>query len=240
MSKASFLTLIFLSVCLGLKAQTGESSDFKRIQIGLSFSPDVNYRTLVAEDNAQWIKELRDEDELPMFGFTTGLNVAYNFTRMFGIETGIQYSLKGFEEKWEDGFNPIQIIDPNIPARMKAINSFHYLDIPIKGNITVGKGKLRFIGSIGLVVNVYLASSWTGISESQSGERSRSVTKEPYDYQAVNISPMVSAGIDWKLNDRMSLQAKPTFRYGVLSIIDAPIKGFLWSGGIDLAWYFGL
>lgn len=241
MKKAQFLWLLFsIFNYQYIAAQTDDSSDFKRFQIGVSFSPDVNYRTLTSQSNVNWIRENRDEQEIPTFGFTTGINAVFKITKMFGVETGVLYSQKGYQNKWQDGLNPIQPNDPNIPKRVKSVDRFHYLDIPVKGNIIVGKRKVRFIGSLGIVVNVYLTSSWTGISESHSGDITRTITQEPYDYEAVNVSPLVSAGIDWKLSNRMNLQVKPTFRYGVLSVIDAPIKGFLWNGGIDIVWLFGL
>jgi hypothetical protein len=222
-----------------LLAQSENAPSFNRFQIGVSVSPDVNYRVLKADNSVEWIKDNRDEREIPLFGFTAGVNTIFNFTRLIGVETAVQYSLKGYQDKWQDSFNPIQTNDPNVPARTRAFYKFHYLDIPIKANISVGKKRVRFIGSVGVVVNVYLASSWVGVSESQSGERTRSVANEPFNFEAVNISPLVSAGIDWKISDRMSLQAKPTFRYGVLTIIDAPIKGYLWNCGLDISWYFG-
>lgn len=238
------ILLVLTLFATNLMAQTGgddgKSTDFKRFQIGVNFSPDLNYRTLQSEDNVRWIHDNRDDNEIPMFGYTTGLNVVYNFSNMLGVETGFQYSLKGFQTVWTDAFSPIQSNDPNIPARTRAFNRFHYLDIPVKGNITVGKKKVRFIGSVGIVVNVYLASSWTGVSENQGGDRTRTVTKEPDDFRPVNLSPMVSAGIDYRINDKMSLRAEPTFRYGVLKILDTPVTGYLWNAGLNVSWYFGL
>jgi hypothetical protein len=61
-----------------------------------------------------------------------------------------------------------------------------------------------------------------------------------YGYNRLNISPLVSAGIDWQLNHRNSIRIEPTFRYGVLKIIDAPLTGYLWSAGLNLSYYFGL
>ena len=61
-----------------------------------------------------------------------------------------------------------------------------------------------------------------------------------FDYNKVNISPSVSAGIDYRINDRHHLRIEPTFRYGVLKIIDEPITGYLYSGGLNIGYYFGI
>lgn len=47
-------------------------------------------------------------------------------------------------------------------------------------------------------------------------------------------------GIDYKINRRMNLRVEPTFRYGVLKTIDTPVTGYLYSGGLNISYYFGL
>jgi hypothetical protein len=50
----------------------------------------------------------------------------------------------------------------------------------------------------------------------------------------------MSAGVDYRINEKMNLRIEPTFRYGVLKIIDMPVTGYLYSGGINVAYYYGL
>lgn len=38
----------------------------------------------------------------------------------------------------------------------------------------------------------------------------------------------------------MNLRIEPTFSYGLLKIIDAPVTGYLYSGGINIGYYFGI
>ncbi|HRN94808.1 MAG TPA: hypothetical protein PL084_08790, partial [Chitinophagales bacterium] len=61
-----------------------------------------------------------------------------------------------------------------------------------------------------------------------------------YNYKKVNISPLISVGIDYKINSRMNLRVEPTFRYGVLKLMDTPITTYLYSGGLNISYYFGL
>lgn len=61
-----------------------------------------------------------------------------------------------------------------------------------------------------------------------------------FDYNKVNISPTVSVGFDYKINSRMNLRVEPTFRYGVLKITKTPVTGYLYSGGLNVSYYFGL
>ena len=60
-----------------------------------------------------------------------------------------------------------------------------------------------------------------------------------YNYRRFNISPTISVGFDYKVNSRMNLRVEPTFRYGILTIIDAPIHGYLYNAGLNISYYFG-
>ena len=51
---------------------------------------------------------------------------------------------------------------------------------------------------------------------------------------------MISVGMEYRIGERMDLRVEPTFRYGVLRIIDGPIIGYLYSGGVNVVFYCGL
>ncbi|MBL0098010.1 MAG: outer membrane beta-barrel protein [Bacteroidetes bacterium] len=79
-----------------------ETSEFKRLAIGVNISPDYCYRTLKnnnGNSTSDMIIDLREESEGPKLGYTAGLNAGYNFSKKWGVEMGIQYSNKGYEFK---------------------------------------------------------------------------------------------------------------------------------------------
>lgn len=47
-------------------------------------------------------------------------------------------------------------------------------------------------------------------------------------------------GIDWQMCNKFNLRVEPTFRYGLLKIIDEPITAYLWSCGLSFTCYFPL
>jgi hypothetical protein len=51
---------------------------------------------------------------------------------------------------------------------------------------------------------------------------------------------MVSAGVDYKLNNKMHLLAEPTFRYGIIKTKDAPVTEHLWNAGLNVGFYYSL
>ena len=216
------------------------TADFKRVQIGINFSPDICFRLLKNNDGSSTsdigIKR-SNENEIVKFGYTAGLNVCFNIIKFVGIETGIQYSNKGYQTKTID--YTFGQPNPFAPKEGKFIFNFHYIDIPLKVNFTIGKKKVRFFTSVGLTTNIFIKETQTSILKYT--DRTDRITKPTsYDYNRINISPTISLGIDYKINSRMNLRIEPIFRYGVLKIIDAPVTGYLYNGGLNISYYFGM
>lgn len=215
-------------------------ADFKRVQFGINFSTDVAFRTLKTNNDnpsGEVIIEQRNKIETIKLGYTTGLNACYNINNFLGLESGIQYSNKGYQTKKQDLIfeNP----DPTLPEKSQFIYNLHYIDIPLKVNFTAGKKKVRFFTSAGLTANIFIKKTQTTIFV-YSDRTERNANPSNFDFNRINISPTASIGIDYKINERMNLRVEPTFRYGVLKIIDSPVTGYLYSGGLNIGYYFGL
>lgn len=142
MKQLTFFLLILMTFCCYGKEKTKENpiSDFKRIQIGINFSPDICFRTIKNNDGSSFselVVEQRNIRETVKFGYSTGFNICYNIKKFVGLETGIQYSNKGYKTKKQDLiFGPS---DPSLPNQSELIYNYHYIDIPIKVNFTIGK-----------------------------------------------------------------------------------------------------
>ena len=222
------------------KTKDTPTADFKRVQIGINISPDICFRTLENNDGSSTsdiIMKLNNENETFKLGYTAGLNICFNIKKFVGIETGIQYTNKGYQTKMRDLI--FAQPDPIAPNKAKFIYNFHCIDIPLKANFTIGKKKLRFFTSIGLTTNIFIKETQTSVFV-YSDRTDRKTYPTIFDYNSVNISPTISVGIDYKINSRMNLRVEPTFRYGVLKIIDAPVTAYLYSGGLNISYYFGL
>ncbi len=234
-------TLLLTLAALSAFGQETLAPAFKRFQFGINISPDACYRTLKNNDGSstsEIIIRVRDDSETFKLGYTAGLNVCYNINRHFGIETGIQYSNKGYRTKnknlsWGSS-------SPDLPIKSKFIYDYHYIDIPLKLNYTIGHRKVRFIASAGLTANIFIKETQRHVLENEDGKKNRSKITNPYDYEKLNVSPTIGIGIDYRLNNRLNLRLEPTFRYGILALIKGnPITGYLYSGGLNIGLYFG-
>lgn len=128
--------------------------------MGIVFSPDYCFRTLHNNDGSSSsasIIGLRNCYEEPIIGFTAGLDVYYGITDKIGIETGFQFSRQGYQLEDNDLFygDPIDPRNCNSYNESGAIDlegirfidSFNYLDFPMKLVLNFGKNRMRFITS---------------------------------------------------------------------------------------------
>lgn len=60
------------------------------------------------------------------------------------------------------------------------------------------------------------------------------------NYRKLNLSPLISAGFDYRLNNKRSLKVEPTFRYGILKTIEAPVSENIWNAGLNIGYYITL
>ena len=120
------------------------------------------------------------------------------------------------------------------------IYNYHYLDIPLKATFTFGSGSFRVVSSVGVSTNILMNASQTNVYEYQDGSSDKSTQASSESFQTINISPMISLGVEKRIKDKSFIRIEPTFRYGILKIIDAPITANLWSAGLNLSYYFGL
>jgi hypothetical protein len=201
---------------------------------------------------SQSIIDLRNRYEAPMFGYSGGVNILYQFSKHISAEAGVQYSKKGYAMKTHDLYfgdpidprNGITYTNPGGNSsglvNIKTRYNHHYLDIPVRALFTIGKKRMRFSSSIGITTNIPLKATQTTIIEYEDGDTKRTTNDQLYKFNRLNISPTVSIGVDYQLSEKFSLKAEPTFRYGLIKIIDTPVTAYLWSGGMILSCYYKL
>jgi hypothetical protein len=105
MTTIKYLIIISLTLtaffCYGQETSKGTpTEEYKKIQFGINFSPDFAYRILKNNDvtsDKDFIIDVRNKVETAKLGYTAGLNVCFNIKKTIGLETGIQYSNKGYQ-----------------------------------------------------------------------------------------------------------------------------------------------
>ncbi len=227
-------------------------TNYKKLQIGINFSTDICYRRLINNDGSatsELVVKTRNTMEAAKIGYTTGLNIAYNFSEHLSIASGVQFSNKGYKTSLT-ALTLGEMIDPiygfvnttteQNPNFSDFIYKYYFIDIPLKVNYIIGKRKIRFISAAGITLNIFIKEEVLGNVFFDNGNNQQSASASVYSYRKINLSPFVSLGVDWKLNERSTLRMEPTFRYGILKIIDTPVSGYLWNAGLNVSYYYSL
>ncbi len=232
--KYLFRYSFILYLAFGCKiALAQDSTNFKRFQIGVSVSPDVCYRSLTP--HSIFLSSNKDN---PKIGYTIGANVCYQIIKSIGLETGIKYSNKGYKNIY------IYRNTQNLQMTNKLYYSYHYIDFPIKINILIIEKKINFFSSMGFTTNFLIKDSMTAIYIYPNGDKKTEksgTTDSPIN--RINFSPTVSIGMNYKINDRISLRIEPEFRHSLIRTIDKknyPYSEYLWNLGINIGFYWGL
>lgn len=233
--------LIIALFCASISLQAQNKNPKPKTLIGFSFSPDYSFRSLKNTSGNNALNPLvdsRNKIEIPKFGYTTGLNACFNLSQFISIETGILFSNRGYSTKKQELVYATP--EPNPISKAQFNYTYQYISIPVKAKFSFGKQNLRLIAGMGLQANLLLTTKEISKFEYATGVKSRSSSSSTAGFNKVDISPLVSLGVDAKLNNKMNLFIEPTFRYGIIKTKDAPIKENLWNVGLNLGVYYEL
>lgn len=237
-------TFVFLSILVAINLHAQEKkatvSSSKRFQLGISFSPDLCYRTLVNNDGSagELVINSRNKNEQPKMGYTAGIIVGYTFKPGVALQTGLQLSNKGYRRKALD----LVFEQPGMdnPTRAEFTYRYHYLEIPLLLNFSLGENKLHLVAGAGITTGFLLNASQRVSLEYADGRTVKNVQDASGTFKKVNISPTISLGLDYRLSALIHLRVEPTFRYGLIKMMDTPISERLWNTGLKISYLVSL
>lgn len=219
---------------------TRKPRNYTVFQIGGIGSTNMCFRTLEntrSEMSVDQLIDLRNQGETMKFGYHAGIGFCINVSENFGVETGIQYANMGFETQLMDYI--YVSYDPSLPIKGRSIYNLNYIQIPLKGNIFVGKGKVKFYSSIGVQTNALVNQNETIVKKFEDGRTEYEVFDSNYPLEKVHFSGMIEAGIDVKFSKFLHLRAAPNFSHSIGRVVDAHLSTYLWSAGMGLQFYYG-
>ena len=220
----AFLFIISSVFTYGQDTTRVNSKKTKHVFFGVNFSTDICSATFKNP-----VLDNLGLKAIPKFGFSSGLNICYVINKYLSLNLGVQYSRKEYEAKSNLTFG--DMIDRrrgfvfSTYEVFSGTNVYQYLDIPFKANFIFGKKKTRFISSVGLETNILLKTT----------NRYFIVGENP---NQINLSPIISCGIDYKINNKMFFRIEPTFRYGLLKVSTGLATQYIWSSGVNFSFYF--
>jgi opacity protein-like surface antigen len=231
-----FLFFLCIIIPLSTYCQSSGSCKKKSFSIGLSVSPDYTFRTLKANTSNQWLADSRNDIEIPKIGYTVGLKLHSGLNKRFSFEAGLLFSDKGERTKKTD-LNFAQSKQA-LPVESFMIIHYYYLDVPLKVKyyfLAIRNG--GFFVSAGISPNLFLTLKSTSIVEYDDGH-----IKKNHSYggnlSRINLSFTAGLGFQTDISKALYLSIEPTYRRSITSIIDAELKSYLFSAGLDLGLFY--
>jgi hypothetical protein len=149
---------------------------------------------------------------VPRFGYSAGLNIIFQVTKKFSLESGILFSKKGWNFTW-DNLTFGDMIDPRYGFTYQTQQvgvtkgyEFQSIDIPLKINWTPGKKKFRFLAGVGCAASFNL-SGYRVIGEKNEHESLNANIAE------IGMLMSFNAGAVYFINDHFSIRMLPEFQY---------------------------
>lgn len=231
------LFFFLISFPIFLMAQTTDSIKHKRFAIGVNFSPDYSYRNFIQTpritDNS---KDYYMYNELPKYGYTSGLTFDVNMGKRFTLETGVLFADKGikmdetvYDQIYSNGTK-------HIYSTTKTKFHNYFLDIPIKANINILSKRFKLYVSIGAALNIVLG--YKKVSEvSFPNLQFTNYTNSNFNtshQSPFSITLLLGIGASYELTKKIVLKIEPIYRQSLISTFQLKSDGVFYSIGTNI------
>ncbi len=233
------------------------TKNFKRLYIGASFNPGIAYRLLSYKPvnleppltdslfKAVFF-EAREKEERPTFGFTAGCTFGVNILKWLSVETGVNYSMKGYKRTIHNltmgtSYDSVGTLDPAKVYTLKRSAAYHYLQIPLGFNFRLGSKRTKACIRTGINFEWLLANTLKSKLNSQAGG-SETFKNTSYKFQhtnTLNYSPYLGVGVSYEISKAMCLEIMPMAQIQIISTDQAPVSMRFWNAGINIAFNYG-
>ena len=143
----------------------------------------------------------------PVVAFTSGLNFGYEVSKRISMNTGLFYTERKSDKEHA-------ILENGLAEAVQTNFDVSFLEIPASMRYKViAKEKWSSYVSTGVSSSLFLR--YNNSFESESGINARKVSDKSDAFTLAQTNLLLSAGVDLKLHDRVSLNVEPKFRYGI-------------------------
>ena len=203
----------------------GQEKESKKISIGLSYSPNISYRSISNSEN------LRDSEQMK-YGQSLNIISCYDFNQYIRFETGVSFQSRGFQTPYQELVYS-DPSDPALPDKIKFVDRFYYTGIPVKLILKKDFDNVSLISSIGLIGN-YLIRQELLTMVDFDGQIEKSINDNSSEFNQFVLTSTIGLGIEWKFKSNYRLFFIPTYQRDLTSVVDSDIKGYLWDFGLNI------
>ena len=235
--KTHFIFLMMAFPLIGFSQENNQK--FKRISYGISIEADYCNRQLNYGSVNDKVAAIRNNEEQPGIGFTTGANMQYQLNEKITLESGILFSNFSMSSKMKD--LTWQSNRTDFPIKSQTFFTTQNFSVPLKVNYNVSIGKMKGYITTGLSIN-YLFNKNTSIttylSDNSSSENSHD---QNIGFETLSTTLMAGVGFIYPISNRLIFQIEPIYRQGISSIVeDENSDEYQYSLGLNAKVFYNL
>lgn len=234
----------------GDKNAKNDKKEFKRVYIGVSFTPEATYRYLhsnytpTGTNNPQDPVEYGNKHSTPAFGLNAAVKVGINLTHWLAIESGVGYSLSRYQYK-ADRYYTSNLLSGVLVNQADSFQTadretYQFLAVPVGLRFSMGHRKVRGIIAAGVDLDFLIQQNSRYTYTYADGSEVQDRKVQTSNFNTFNVSPYLGVGIDCYLSQVVVLRIMPQAQIQGLKNINAPITEYLWNAGINFSLLFGL
>jgi len=235
--------VLFICLLIGYAAISQRDSegeiipDPHRFYAGLSFAPEFAGTYFLGSDP---FVDYQNEISIPKISYTGGADFLFILNQLLNIESGVNYSGKGFRTKKMALTNNLG--NPVDPSHARVTLTYHCLEIPIKLNYVINYLKFRFYYSAAVTASYVLGvQDKTEYYHLDGTSTYSKYSVQTDDMNKFNLSPTLGAGFDFFINSKMTFRVEPAIRFSVLEWYPTSTSTrSLWNSGINFSYLIGL
>lgn len=222
--------LIFCTISVNIYSQDNTS----KFSFGLSFNPHLSDRAHYnLSPGYEDSKYFTDQFKL---GWTTGVFFRIQIGSKFSLESGMNYSNKGFasHDSWSfgDSISALLIAEyGKYPKEWSSKSNHYYIDIPFTLNYKIYEGHyFSYYTRLGFMTDFYIALA--GIQKVNYNDGSQETNYERYNYKQLqedfgghtrfNLSAILAVGMEYDINNRFGIIFEPIFDMNIFPSYTAP------------------
>ena len=222
-------TLVILFTILSLvsiaqEQTTLDTTRLKKFQLGITFSPDFNFRYLKADANSEWISHIADSMEVPKYGYTAGINFNYRLTNKTTLGTGVIFMDNGEKTK-----SNIELQATNYT------NHYYFISVPLRLDYTMISSKIDFYSTVGITGNFFLNHKTSMLVD---GKKDPIQFNTKNDLQKFTLGGLAGLGMKANLSTNWLFKMEVLYRQSIQSVSTGPVKKWLYSVGPTIGMYY--
>jgi len=183
---------------------------------GIHINPGISFRVLDYIEKENPISKLRNQNEIPKFGYQLGISGLRRISNKGSIELGISYLNIGYNTRKLDCIWTAP--QSSYPEYIKIKQSFKFVGLSLMYKHLIIDNNFNLFFSLGGSINELLSRK-TMVLEYVGSERSKHASSIRTGFSETYLNGLISLGTKFIVSKNISFIVEPTYSRGLTSVL---------------------